>query len=103
MGLEVHRGLFAVGLEPLDDHLLDVHGSRRGAKGDDCDAPASALFSALARVARLEERPCLATAKSDSFVEARGESRFGERSVEAHGAARARSAWARAESWLCRF
>jgi len=31
------------------------------------------FFRALARDARLEERPCLATAKSNSFVEARGE------------------------------
>jgi hypothetical protein len=71
MGLEVHRGLFAVGLEPLDDHLLDVHGSRRGAKRS--GARRRAFFRALARDARLEERPCLATAKSNSFVEARGE------------------------------
>ena len=36
MGLEVHRGLLAVGLEALDDHLFDVHGASsvrgRGAK-----------------------------------------------------------------------
>jgi hypothetical protein len=66
MRLEVHRGLFAVGLEPFHHDLLDVHGAKFGG------ARAPKFFLGNADSKRLKDRPCLATLRRFR-VEARGE------------------------------